>query len=75
MKYIILSLLALICLQSTLKNVRIEKGWVSLEVKTGDSSEDYKVDITSSLRETLNLTQSSLIKINSKVPKKLVDHI
>lgn len=75
MKYIILSLLALICLQSTLKNVRIEKGWVNLEVKTGDSSEDYKVDISSSLRETLNLTQSSLIKINSKVQGKLVDHI
>jgi hypothetical protein len=75
MKYLILSLLALICLQSTLKNVRIEKGWVNLEVKTGDSSEDYKVDISSSLRETLNLTQSSLIKINSKVQGKLVDHI
>lgn len=70
MKYIILSLLALICLQSTLKNVRIEKGWVNLEVKTADSSEDYKVDISSSLRETLNLTQSSLIKINSKVHEK-----
>ena len=75
MKYLILSLLALICLQSTLKNVRIEKGWVNLEVKTGESSEDYKVDISSSLRETLNLTQSSLIKINSKVQGKLVDHI
>jgi hypothetical protein len=57
-------LLALLTLSAA---VTIERGWVNIEVKTGDSSDRFKVDLSSSLKQTLNLTQSSQLVLQAKV--------
>ena len=56
----------------TAQTVKIEKGSVSLEAVTGQSEEKYKVDLRGSpLRDELNLTQSSRINIEAKVPPEI----
>ena len=47
--------------------VDIEKGWITLETRTGESTERHKVDLSSTLKQVLNLTQSSVVRIESKV--------
>lgn len=47
--------------------VEIEKGWLTLQVKTGDNTEEHKVEYSGHLRETVSLTQSSKIDIRAKV--------
>lgn len=60
----LLSILACILYVSA---VNIEKGWLTLDVSTGDQSDTYKVEINGKLKEPLALTQSSRIKITGKV--------
>ena len=47
--------------------VEIEKGWLTLQVKTGDNTEEHKVEYSGHLKETVSLTQSSKIDIRAKV--------
>lgn len=58
-------LLALIALSAA---VSIDRGFVNIEAKTGDLSDRFKVDLSSSLKQTLNLTQSSQLVLQAKVP-------
>lgn len=58
-------LLALIALSAA---VSIERGFVNIEAKTGELSDRFKVDLSSSLKQTLNLTQSSQLVLQAKVP-------
>lgn len=59
-----LLLLALLTLSAC---VSIERGWITIETKTGETSDRLKVDLNSSLKQVLNLTQSSLINLQAKV--------
>lgn len=46
----------------------IEKGFVTIEARTGDASERFKVDLNgNALKQALNLTQSSLLVLQAKV--------
>ena len=61
-----LLLILALCLL-TVSTVKIEKGWLTLDVVTGDNREDYKIEYSGHLKETLTLTQSSKINIKAKV--------
>ena len=47
--------------------VEIEKGWLTLQVKTGDNTEEHKVEYSGRVKEEVTLTQSSKINIRAKV--------
>ena len=49
--------------------VKIEKGWLTLDVVTGSQQEEYKIEYNGHVKETLALTQSSKINIRAKVIK------
>lgn len=66
MRSIIPSLL-LITLVALTTALSIDRASVTIETKTGDASERSKVDLASSLKQPLNLTQSSIIKLQAKV--------
>jgi hypothetical protein len=55
-----------VCLVSA-ANVKIEKGWLTLDIATGDAREERKVEYNGHLKEVLTLTQSSKITIKAKV--------
>lgn len=57
------SLLLIAGLIAACAAVDIEKGWITLETRTGENTERHKVDLSSTLKQVLNLTQSSIIKI------------
>lgn len=57
-------LLALITLSAA---VSIERGFVNIEAKNGEVSDRFKVDLSSSLKQTINLTQSSQLILQAKV--------
>jgi hypothetical protein len=64
----VVPLLAFLLLLTITLTVKLDKGQLQLQILTGDlSSEIQKVDIFSQLKQTLNLTQSSRLSINSKV--------
>ena len=65
-----LLLLATLCL-ATAAPVKIEKGWLTLIVSTGDNQQEHKVEYSANLKETLSLTQSSTISIKAKVRHKI----
>jgi len=47
--------------------VKIEKGWLTLDVVTGSQQEEHKIEYNGHLKDTLTLTQSSKINIKAKV--------
>lgn len=63
-----LLLVSLLFVLTTLSTaVSIDRGFVNIEAKTGDLSDRFKVDLSSSLKQTLNLTQSSQLLLQAKV--------
>lgn len=57
----------LISMMVGVQSVEIEKGWVVLDVVTGDNKEEHKIEYHKSIKQTLSLTQSSKINIQAKV--------
>ena len=68
MKVLKMELLALLIIVFvSVQSVEIEKGWLVLDVTTGENREEHKVEYHKSIKETLTLTQSSKINIQAKV--------
>ena len=47
--------------------IKIEKGWLTLDVATGTQQNEYKVEYNGHLKEDIVLTQASKINIRAKV--------
>lgn len=67
LRSVLIVILAVTLVSSTA--VKIEKGWLTLNVVTGSQQEEYKVEYNGHVKDTLALTQSSKINIRAKVNK------
>lgn len=59
-------LLVVLCVFSA-SGAKISKGWLTLNVATGDRQQQYEVAYNGRIKETIELTQSSRIDIQAKV--------